>query len=103
MTITVLDRRDEAAEEISSGLSLGQLHDAADQVNDELLPCRVNNSDLWFAESPQDVEFAKVLCRDCPVRALWGAAGALPRFYPAPWSGVSPGESGEVSCSCKEW
>jgi len=70
MTITVLDRRDEAAEEISQGLSLGQLHDAADQVNDELLPCRVNNSDLWFAESPQDVEFAKALCKDCPVRAL---------------------------------
>ena len=66
MTITVLDRRDGAAEEIS----LGQLHDAADQVNDELLPCRVNNSDLWFAESPQDVEFAKALCKDCPVRAL---------------------------------
>jgi WhiB family transcriptional regulator, redox-sensing transcriptional regulator len=67
MTITVLDRRDGAAEE---EISLSQLHDAADQVNDELLPCRVNNSDLWFAESPQDVEFAKALCKDCPVRAL---------------------------------
>jgi WhiB family redox-sensing transcriptional regulator len=71
MTITVLDRRDGAAEEeITQAISLGQLHDAADQVNDELLPCRVNDSDLWFAESPQDVEFAKALCKDCPVRAL---------------------------------
>ena len=53
MTISVLDRRDGPAEEISQGLSLGQLHDAADQVDDELLPCRVNNPELWFAESPQ--------------------------------------------------
>jgi WhiB family redox-sensing transcriptional regulator len=75
MTITVLDRRDGAAEE---EISLSQLHDAADQVNDELLPCRVNNSDLWFAESPQDVEFAKALCKDCPVRALC-LDGALER------------------------
>jgi WhiB family redox-sensing transcriptional regulator len=65
MTITVLDRRDGAAE-----YNLGDLHDAADQVPDELLPCRVNDSDLWFAESPSDVEFAKALCRDCPVRDL---------------------------------
>ena len=75
MTITVLDREKVAAEETSQAISpgqisLGQLHDAADQVNDELLPCRVNDSDLWFAESPQDVEFAKALCKDCPVRAL---------------------------------
>ena len=68
MTITVLDRRDGTAEELEPTLS--QLHDAADQVVDELLPCRVNDSDLWFAESPQDVEFAKALCKDCPVRAL---------------------------------
>ena len=64
MTITVLDRRDGAAEEIS----LTQLHDAADQVNDELLPCRVNDSDLWFAESPAELERAKQLCTDCPIR-----------------------------------
>ena len=36
----------------------------------EQLPCRVNNPELWFAESPQDVEFAKALCTDCPVRDL---------------------------------
>ena len=48
MTISVLDRTDGTAE----APSLGQLHDQADQVDDELLPCRVNNPELWFAESP---------------------------------------------------
>lgn len=32
------------------------------------IPCRSNDADLWFAESPDDVEFAKALCRACPVR-----------------------------------
>src|SRR5579859_4059035 len=30
------------------------------------LPCR-EDPDLFFAESPADVESAKALCRDCPV------------------------------------
>jgi WhiB family redox-sensing transcriptional regulator len=69
MTITVLDRcRDGIADSLPA--TLGELHDTADTVPDELLPCRVNDSDLWFAESPADVEFAKALCQDCPVRDL---------------------------------
>ncbi len=32
--------------------SLGLLHDRADQVDDTRLPCRVNDPELWFAESP---------------------------------------------------
>lgn len=32
------------------------------------LPCRSNDPELFFAESPADVEFAKQLCRSCPVR-----------------------------------
>ena len=32
-------------------------------------PCRVNDPELWFAESPDDVERAKALCHECPVRA----------------------------------
>ena len=30
------------------------------------IPCRVNDPELWFAESPADVEFAKSLCQDLP-------------------------------------
>lgn len=87
MTITVLDREPEAAEQCVLDASLGQLHDAADQVDDELLPCRVNNSDLWFAESPSDVEFAKALCQTCPVRDLC-LSGARERREPwGVWGG----------------
>jgi WhiB family redox-sensing transcriptional regulator len=67
MTISVLDRK------------------AAD-VADEL-PCRVNDAELFFAESPSDVELAKALCQDCPVRAEC-LAGALERREPwGVWGG----------------
>ena len=32
------------------------------------LPCRLADPDLFFAEAPSDVEAAKALCLDCPVR-----------------------------------
>jgi WhiB family transcriptional regulator, redox-sensing transcriptional regulator len=32
------------------------------------LPCHVGDPDLWFAENPADLERAKQLCADCPVR-----------------------------------
>ncbi|MGU3293646.1 WhiB family transcriptional regulator [Williamsia sp. M5A3_1d] len=32
------------------------------------LPCRVADPDLWFAESPRDLERAKALCSECPLR-----------------------------------
>jgi hypothetical protein len=40
------------------------------------LPC-AGEPELFFAESPGDVELAKALCRECPVRAacLAGARG----------------------------
>jgi WhiB family redox-sensing transcriptional regulator len=85
MTITVLDRRDGTADSLPA--TLGELHDTAETVLDELLPCRVNDSDLWFAESPADVEFAKALCQDCPVRDLC-LSGALERREPwGVWGG----------------
>jgi WhiB family transcriptional regulator, redox-sensing transcriptional regulator len=32
------------------------------------LPCRVDDPDLWFAESPVELEQAKALCAGCPIR-----------------------------------
>jgi WhiB family redox-sensing transcriptional regulator len=56
-------------------------------VDEELLPCRVNEAELFFAESPSDVEQAKALCQACPVRAEC-LAGALERREPwGVWGG----------------
>ena len=52
------------------------------------LPCRSTDGDLWFAESPHDVERAKALCRTCPVR---GACLASALCRGEPW-GVWGGE-----------
>ena len=32
------------------------------------VPCHVENPDLWFAEDPRDLDRAKTLCADCPIR-----------------------------------
>jgi WhiB family transcriptional regulator, redox-sensing transcriptional regulator len=32
------------------------------------LPCHVGDPDLWFADDPADLERAKELCADCPIR-----------------------------------
>lgn len=65
MTISVLDRQAEA----------------------EQLPCRRESAELFFAESPADVETAKALCQGCPVRAEC-LAGALDRREPwGVWGG----------------
>ena len=51
------------------------------------LPCRVENPDLWFAESPAQLELAKSFCADCPVRDAC-LAGALDRAEPwGVWGG----------------
>ena len=51
------------------------------------LPC-IQDPELFFAESPQDVEQAKAMCRGCRAR-LACLAGALERREP---SGVWGGE-----------
>ena len=54
---------------------------------DELsLPCRTE-PELFFAELPADVELAKALCLDCPIRKAC-LAGALERGEPwGVWGG----------------
>jgi WhiB family transcriptional regulator, redox-sensing transcriptional regulator len=51
------------------------------------LPCRNFDPDLWFAEVPAELELAKSLCGDCPVRVEC-LAGALDRQEPwGVWGG----------------
>jgi WhiB family redox-sensing transcriptional regulator len=50
------------------------------------IPCRTE-PDLWFAESPEDVEFAKALCGGCPIQKAC-LARALEREEPwGVWGG----------------
>jgi WhiB family redox-sensing transcriptional regulator len=51
------------------------------------VPCRRFDPDLWFAESPAELELAKSLCGDCPVRVEC-LAGAVERQEPwGVWGG----------------
>lgn len=51
------------------------------------LPCRAFDAELFFAECPEDVEYAKSLCHNCPIRATC-LAGALARAEPwGVWGG----------------
>ena len=53
----------------------------------EEIPCRREDAELWFAESPTDLELAKAFCADCPVRNAC-LAGALARREPwGVWGG----------------
>ena len=51
------------------------------------LPCRKFDPDLWFSDSPAELELAKSLCGDCPVRVEC-LAGAVERQEPwGVWGG----------------
>jgi WhiB family redox-sensing transcriptional regulator len=53
----------------------------------DVLPCHVGDPELWFANLPEHLEYAKALCSGCPVhqRCL---AGALERKEPhGVWGG----------------
>jgi WhiB family transcriptional regulator, redox-sensing transcriptional regulator len=51
------------------------------------LPCRSHDPDLWFAESPAELERAKQLCAGCPIQAAC-LDGALTRREPwGVWGG----------------
>jgi len=60
---------------------------ARDQGAAGLIPCQQEDPELWFAEEPGDVEFAKALCGTCPVRQAC-LDGALARREPwGVWGG----------------
>lgn len=53
----------------------------------ETLPCQDGDPELFFAESPEDLELAKSWCRTCPAR-LPCLRGALDRGEPwGVWGG----------------
>ena len=86
MTISVLDQN-QHDDEVPTLTGLHDAADAVDTVTSDRLPCRVNDPELWFAESPADVEFAKALCLACPVRQLC-LGSALDRREPwGVWGG----------------
>jgi WhiB family transcriptional regulator, redox-sensing transcriptional regulator len=69
------------------GLGVSELFDVASSAGLDL-PCRSGgNPDLWFADTPADLERAKQLCVDCPVRSVC-LAGAMARQEPwGVWGG----------------
>jgi len=71
-----------------------------DQLVATLIPCREYDAELWFAESTAEVELAKALCRECPVREgclagavarqePWGVWGVARSSSVASWSRAS--------------
>ncbi len=62
------------------------LHEAS-ATTGEGIPCRENDAEMWFADTPEGVEFAKSLCGTCPARTAC-LAGALHRREPwGVWGG----------------
>jgi WhiB family redox-sensing transcriptional regulator len=51
------------------------------------LPCQQRNPDLWFSDSPADLDIAKALCAECPIQQAC-LSGALERGeYTGVWGG----------------
>jgi WhiB family redox-sensing transcriptional regulator len=81
------DQREDAVDNLTALTALSALADLTQRVADEQLPCRANDPELFFADSPADVEYAKTLCLDCPAR-LECLTGALERREPwGVWGG----------------
>ena len=67
-------------------LGLAPLDPLSKQCPDDL-PCRVQDSELWFAETPSDLEQAKAFCAECPARRAC-LTGAIERHEPwGVWGG----------------
>ena len=66
--------------------ALIDLNEQAEHAGSDI-PCQESDAELWFAESPADVEFAKALCGACPLRDEC-LASALDREEPwGVWGG----------------
>lgn len=66
-------------------LALAQLDVNAEPAAN--LPCRKFDPDLWFSDSPAELELAKALCGECPLRVEC-LAGAVERAEPwGVWGG----------------
>ncbi|WP_062206853.1 MULTISPECIES: WhiB family transcriptional regulator [Streptomyces] len=66
--------------------TLNELDEAIERLG-EGVPCRSYDPEVFFAESPADVEYAKSLCQTCPLREAC-LAGAKDRREPwGVWGG----------------
>jgi WhiB family transcriptional regulator, redox-sensing transcriptional regulator len=71
---------------VTAEVGADRLRAPARSVKPEL-PCRTFDPDLWFADAPAELELAKSLCADCPVRVEC-LAGAIERGEPwGVWGG----------------
>ncbi|WP_369205977.1 WhiB family transcriptional regulator [Streptomyces sp. PU-14G] len=66
--------------------TLTELDDAIERLGVDV-PCRSYDPEVFFAEAPADVEYAKSLCQTCPLREAC-LAGAKDRREPwGVWGG----------------
>ncbi len=67
-------------------LGIEALDPLAKECPDDL-PCRVEDGELWFSDTPTDLERAKSFCHGCPAR-LACLTGAVERREPwGVWGG----------------
>jgi WhiB family transcriptional regulator, redox-sensing transcriptional regulator len=87
MSTATVSLRSGTPPELVGGAGVSELLDVAPSAGLDL-PCRSgDNPDLWFADTPGELEQAKRLCLDCPVRSEC-LAGALARQEPwGVWGG----------------
>lgn len=79
-------RADQGGETPMQLTELLDLHEAS-ATTGQGVPCRENDAEMWFADTPEGVEFAKSLCGTCPARTEC-LTGALHRREPwGVWGG----------------